>query len=121
MSALSPCPFGRDSLSWIGLQADQQFSRRLSYVGNVYCNAGRARSARIEIIGNPRIEHIGPITNSNRWWLRCCKERIVSRFEHFPKRRVRIVPVARQVLRCHSEWKGRQLNFVLAAFEGFVD
>ena len=29
--------------------------------------------------------------------------------------------MARQVLRCHLEWKGCQLNSVLAAFESFVD
>jgi hypothetical protein len=34
---------------------------------------------------------------------------------------VGIIRVAQQVLRCHSERKGCQLNSILAAFEGFVD
>ena len=72
-------------------------------------------------IGNNWIEHVAVIADGNRRWLRRRKELIAPRLEHLPKRRIRIIRVARQVLRSHPEWKGFQLNFILATFECFVN
>ena len=47
----------RDLSSWVEPQANQ-FRRPLSYVCNVRCNARRARSVWVQIIGNHRIEDI---------------------------------------------------------------
>ena len=98
------------------------FWRRLVIAGKqVLIDPWRARSDRIEILLREGIEDIAQITDGNFQWLPRREERIAARLQHLPKRCIPILAVARQILVGHAEGKGLKLNFVLAAFECFVE
>src|SRR6516225_3194972 len=84
-------------------------------------NANWAKSAWIKITLNSRIENISSIANSDSRWSLRRQKRVTARLKHLPKWQIRISRVAREVLCCHSKWKGLKLNFFLPALKCFVN
>ena len=67
-----------------------------------------------------RVEHILPLAEVDFRLLPGDLEVVVAFLDHLPERHVRIVAIARHVLRRHAERIGLHLECVLAAEEGFA-